>query len=234
MNDNNDSKTEAPAIELAITTGQQARVGVGVGRRMQLTARGIVFNGKMTFEQWREALVMLRQVKDRYHIYLADVLGYGRANFGEARVEEALGQLEFDYAECAKAMHIGQIELNLRLPELNAEHFCVLGMELKDDPKAQAKWVKLAVQHALTPLELRKSIQAGGVIKQDKVNALSGRDAGISTIEGVRFSFDRWEKQVGGESAVLGWTPEIKKQWLIQVEPIVELAGKVRATLAGE
>ncbi|MDR0532519.1 MAG: hypothetical protein LBH01_01035 [Verrucomicrobiales bacterium] len=227
----NNHHQETPVVELAVTTGQSPREGVGRGQRLQITDRGIVFNGKMSLDQWRDLLASLQQVKNRFHVYLADAIVYGREHFGERKVGEILDQMQFDYADCSRAMHIGQIELDLRLPELTAEHLCVLGMELQNNRKMQAKWVKLALQHGLTPLELRKSIQAGKVLRQEAVDELSGRDAGITTIEGVRFSFDRWKKQVGGEEAVLGWDVENKRLWLQQVEPIIILAEKVKATL---
>ena len=81
-------------------------------------------------------------------------------------------------------------------------------------------------------LELKKSIEAGHIIRQESVDKESGRGAGITNVQSLRVWFTRWETQAGGHEQILSWPPERKKSFLEEVRPIVELAREMEATLA--
>lgn len=233
MSEGNEAVIKVPGIiEVAVTTGQADKAGVSLARKVQIGRLGAEFRGDMGYEQWAQWMMGLKNFKDFFHVLLADGIRYGRDKFGEERVEAVLDQCEFDFADCGKATSIGNMAKELRTTQLTPEHWFVIGMDLKDKPDQHPKWINLAVKHELSPLELRKSIQEGKVVRQDDVDQRSGRGAGLVTIQGLRFTFDNWERKVGGKEAILKWKPDQKRAWLNEVAPIVELAEAVKNTLA--
>ena len=219
-------------LEVAVTTGLKQFAGVGDGRKIQVHRNGISFVGQMHYEQWIEALATWKRVSEVYHFGLADFINYGRERFGAQKVQGALTQLDFDLADVMKAEAIGQSTLDLRLVSLTSEHYYVLGRLLPEGKQEQGKWAALAEKHELSALELKKSIEAGKVIKQPEIDQTSGRNSGITNIEGLTLMFERWERQVGGEEKILhDWNDDLKRLWLEKVRPIVELAVKVERTL---
>jgi hypothetical protein len=225
--------TETPApplthVELAVTTGTPDKAGVGPGRKFQISVRGVRFRGKMTYEQWMDGLRMLKTVREGWDFAYADFLRYGRTEFGDEQVNEAVKQLEFDLLDTVRAYRIGQIEFDFRSPVLGAEHYYVLGDLNEPD---RTRWAGLAEREQLTPLELKKSIEAGRIVRQETVNTESGRGAGITNVQSLRVWFSRWETQAGGHQQILSWPAEEKKKWLDEVSPIVTLAREIEASL---
>jgi hypothetical protein len=218
-------------IELAITSGSNPKAGVGAGRKYQITRRGIVFEGKLTFEQWKAGLAGWLRAKDLFHVGYADWLIYGKDNFGEEKVDETLELFGADMADAIKAYAIGQIPLDLRLDNLTGEHYWVLAKELPSAKKEQGKWAALAEKHGLTPAELKQSIQAGKIVRQEAISRERGSNSGIPNIEGVTLIFQRVVKQIGGESKILEQPLEWKLRFLDEVHPIVEIAHKVEETI---
>ena len=197
---------------------------------MLLERRGCVIRGKLSYERWLFVLASWRQLKHVWELGFADILNYGRERFGEEKVEEALHQLEFNLQDAQRALAIGQIPLDLRVEELTAEHYYILG---KADltPKERGRWAAIAHKEKLSALELQKSIEAGKVVRLRTIEGMSGRNSGVATIEAISFWFERWENQVGGEKAVLAWGRDVKVAWLTEVRPILDLAAKVEKSL---
>lgn len=169
-------------------------------------------------------------MKDAYKFVLADIISYGLKNFGREKVDEGLIQLQFNLGEVNEAFAIGQIPLPLRVERLKPEHYYILG---KADltTKERGKWAALADKHELEPMELQKSIEAGKIVHQAAIDQISGKNSGITTIEGISWWYDRWERQIGGREVVLAWKVDLKKRWLDEVRPIVELAREVEKSL---
>lgn len=218
-------------VELAITTGQKQFAGVGDGRKFQITPLGIRFVGKPSYEQWMDVGRFLKNAGHAWDFWYADFIAGGRTLFGDEKVTEALTQLEFDMLDTARAYAIGQTLLDFRSPQLTSEHYYVLGSAIPGDDKGRERWARIAEKENLTALELKKSIEAGKIIRQDNVNAESGRGAGIANMQGLKFWFERWEKQAGGHDAILQWPVERKRQWLDEMKPLTELARELEATL---
>lgn len=219
-------------FELAVTGGLKQYAGVGDGRKIQVMPHGIQFLGKMTEEQWLETLGSWKRIKDIYHFGLADIVNYGQEKFGKEKVDAALEQLNFELSDIVHAEAIGQTTFAFRLEGLSSEHYYVLGKELAGAQKEQAKWATLAQKHGLSAFELKKSIESGKVIKRPEIDQSSGRNSGITNIEGITLQFERWERQVGGEEKILhDWDRELKERWLEKVRPIIELANKVQESL---
>jgi hypothetical protein len=200
-------------------------------RLVQIMATGLRFLGDMTFEQWREALAGWKKISSFFHIGLSDFIEYGREKFGEEKVDETLELFDFDMADVMKAHAIGQLPLDLRDAALTAEHYYVLSKSLPGAKKEQGKWAAIAKKDTLSAIELKRSIEAGKVIRQEEIDQQSGRDSGVPNIEGLAMTFQRWTKQIGGEQKILEQPLEWKKKFLEEVHPIVELAQKVESTI---
>ena len=56
-------------------------------------------------------------------------------------------------------------------------------------------WLKKAVKHGLTPLQLKRSITAGRIVTREDVRLAGNRNSGIDTIENVCFLLKRWIKR---------------------------------------
>ncbi len=199
--------------------------------RIQITPLGVQFLGKMTYGQWREALFAWKKGGDIFHIGLADFIEYGKKEFGEDKVDETLELFDFDMADVLKSHAIGQLPLDLRDVSLTSEHYYILAKGLPSAMKEQARWAAIAKKNALTPIELKRSIEKGEVVKQAEIERTSGQNSGLPNIEGLAMTFQRWTKQVGGEENILKQPDDWKRKFLDEVHPIVELAQKVESTL---
>ena len=219
----------ATYVELAVVTGTPDKAGVGLGRKFQITSRGVKFRGKMTYDQWFQGLQMLKLVREGWDFAYADFVRQGRMEFGDDQVSEALKQLEFDMLDTVRAYRIGQCEFDFRSPLLCAEHYYILGG--MENPE-RTKWAGIAEKEGLTALELKKSIEAGQIVRQESVNNTSGRGAGITNVQSLHLWFSRWETQAGGRKEILAWPTDRKRALLDEVRPLVELARELEATLA--
>ena len=202
------------------------------GTNVAIERHGIqLIDGALNFEQWRAYLDGYRQVNNAYIEGLADLIRYGRSNFGDNETEDALKQLEFSLADAQHAASIGQTTFEFRDEfGLSSEHYYLLGKLPDDDTRRH--WAGLAKKHDLTALELKRSIEGGKVIKTDEISQRSGRDSGgLMTVQALVFSFERWEKQVGGEAKVLSWDRDRRQQWLQEMNPMLTLADRVRQSL---
>ncbi|MFZ4693736.1 MAG: hypothetical protein ACOYMV_01275 [Verrucomicrobiia bacterium] len=207
----------------------------GTGRdavELMIDSRGLgaQVQGKITFDRWKILLTSWRSCRKGWELVLADILAYGLEQFGREKVDVALNQLEFDLGDALKALAIGQLSLDLRTETLGSDHYFVLS-KANLTAKEQGRWVAIATKEGLKAVELQKSIEAGKVLRQADINRESGRDSGIPTIQGLAFWFDRWERKVGGEDAILAWDRRLKEQWLAEVRPILSLAAKLEETL---
>lgn len=229
-----DSIVTQAEIEFAITTGQARFAGVGDGRKVRINDKGaLTFVGDMTWEQFGNLMKMWKWVGEYYHFWLADTISKGREKFGEVETAKLIEQLQFDLSDAVKGFAISQITPELRELGLTSEHYYILGRMLPSDAHGQKKWADLAHEEKLNAFELKKSIDAGKVTRQEVVNEESGRDSGIPNVQGLSVWFARWEKQVGGKEKVLEWPAELRRKWLDEVHELVDLADAVKKSLEG-
>lgn len=168
-------------------------------RKILVSEDGLIFPDDLTFDEWSEILAGLKQVKEQYHCALADTVRFGVASFGEEKVTAKMVQLEFSNSDFQAARDISRIPVGLRqnAEGLTSEHFHVVGKEFSDDEVQQKKWLKVASDHALTPRDLRRSIEIGAVSKGDAKK--SGRSSGgVITIQNIVYQFGRWASAVEG------------------------------------
>ena len=186
----------------------------------------------LSLEEWKELLIFLNRFKHIFHCSLADVLNYGRAKFSTEAVNVGITQAEFDFADVAKAESIGQLTLEFREKHaLTSEHYFVLSRQPAKDAD---KWAKIARSEKLTPLELKRSIEAGKVVRNADLAALSGQGSGINTIQGAIFRLQSWENSLGGRAKVIELPRKEREQILSLLKPTIELAATLEQSLADD
>lgn len=206
---------------LSLTTGQN----------IHLTPQGLAIDGEMTLQQWTDFLNTIHSIKSAYHCILADHLNYGREKFGIASIAIALEQAEFDLADVTKAEAIGQLTLDFReTHQLNSEHYFILSQKLTED-KDRSRWAKIATKEHLTPLELKRSIEAGRLLKAEQIQDTSGQGSGILTIQGALFKMQQWSVKMGGTENILKLPPEDRRSLLDLLTPTIELAAALEDSL---
>lgn len=187
----------------------------------------------MTYDQWSELLRTIHSVKSAFHCVLADHINYGREHFGVAQVAIALEQAEFDLADVTKADSIGQLTLDFREKhKLNSEHYFVLSKI--EAERERERWASIAQRENLSPLELKRSVDAGKILHAKQIAASSGQGSGINTIQGAIFKMQQWEREMGGIDKITQLPMPEKKALLELLEPMIQLAASLEQSLAIE
>jgi len=220
-----------PTISLALTSGLAPGAKLRENRLLKFSPTGIKFEGELTLEQWKELVALWRGVRVAYFTGLADIMAYGKAKFGEDTVKETLAQCDFDLNDELRALAIGQLPLELRTVSLTEEHYFVLGKYVDND-KDRGKWAAAAEKHELSAYELQKSIEAGEVIKGDALKSRQGRNSGFLTIQSLSARFELWERNVGGENAILQMDEPNQRALLKELEGPGELYLKLKSRFA--
>jgi hypothetical protein len=153
---------------------------------LDITRHGLRLSRDLTAEEWSTTLSRIRVVKEAYHTALADLLNYGRAQFGSEFVEEKITQLAFPFDDINHAVSIGCTHLSLREKwRLSSEHYYILGLKFPTDSVSQELWAQRSSEHKLTPLALRRSIEAGTIITDTALTTQTGKDSGVLLIQGL-------------------------------------------------
>ena len=192
------------------------------------TAEGLTLDEKMTWEQTKELITSFKLFADAGTLALSDALSFAKSKGWEEQTEMLLGELAFDEAMVRKAVAVGYVPRGLRHPKLTVEHYYVVsGLE----KPAQTKWLKIAVDKAMSPILLKRSIEAGKPLTQEALEEMRGSGSGILNFAGILTSFERWERKVGGEEAILHWPKGTRRQWLEDMQPVAVLMKKVQESL---
>lgn len=201
-------------------------------KHVTITSKGIEFPESTDFETWQQVCRMLKSVKDSYHLALSDSIKFGTRKFGAERVQQTMVQLELPFSEFRMAGNIARIPTGLRknAENLTSEHFYVVGKAFPDDTEMQEKWLKTASEEKLKPTELRRSVDAGYVVHDDRDRTGRG-SGGIVTLQKIAFSFSIWLSQVGGEEKVMEWSREQKIAFLKETTDLSKLRDKILESL---
>lgn len=199
---------------------------------IDLTAHGIRINRLLDYDSWLLILSQLRCIKSTYLSAVSDVVTYGRQHFGDAKVNTALEQLEFELSDATKAEAIGLIDLDTRTRHnLSAEQAYVIATGCRTEEERE-NWAIVCEKNGLTAFELKKSIAAGKVLRKDEITSQSGHGEGIASVQSVRFQFEKLRHQFKDDSAVLRLPKEERMKILEQLSPIVEFAAKIEGSLS--
>lgn len=152
-------------------------------------------------------------------LVLSDALSYALENGWEEQLHLALEESHLLEADVTRAMAIAKVPRGLRSRHLNEEHYFVVSQ--LDRPQ-QTKWLKAAVEHKLSGFELKRSIEAGKVLKKKDLEALSGRGSGIPNYHAAILDWKRWTSQIGGSENLHSWPTDSLERFLADVGPIRE------------
>jgi hypothetical protein len=196
-----------------------------------LTTHGLKIQRLLSWEEWRELLSQTRRVKTTYLSILADITEYGRRNFGDDSVNQALEQLEFEMVDATKSDTIALVGYDRREKYgLTSEHAYVLGHQLEAEEEWD-KWAGLTLKHNLTAFELKKSIEKGEVIRHAEITEKSGHGTGIPSVQAIRYQFERWQRQFPDRTALLKLPTTERQKILDLLSPIVELAASIETSI---
>ena len=185
---------------------------------VRMTANGLVFDKPLTIEQWKEVGRMLKAARTATLWWEADWMQYGKASYEETDWDEAVDQLEFDFVggKHDLLMNLAAVPLERRRPGLSAQHY--LFLTKLPTVKEQDKWAKVAEVEKLTPMDLKRSIAQGEVVRGSEE-----RQGGVNTIQEVVRSFSEWHRQVESRDPIENWSKEKHKELLAEMKAIVDL-----------
>lgn len=211
-------ETRNMPVELQIVHGAESGL-------IKLSPDGVhlEFAPDMSFEQLYRIMKVLRLARKKSSIWMADAWNFGCKKFGKEIMSGALEQLEFDLPDVKVAIAIDSVPQNLRLPNLEAEHYVELSKY--EDKKYQLKWAKIASELKLTAAQLRFSMAENTVVDKAATKMLS---TGVVTVHGIRQSFDIWERRVGGVEGVLKMEPDNQLEIMGELDAIVSFGNELR------
>jgi hypothetical protein len=202
-------------------------------RSFRITPTGVVFTKELTKEEFRELIGMFKVLGDSYDICLGTTLRAGMEWYGKEYVEGVLEQAEFPYAAAVRALVLSQMELDFtEWTGLTGDHYHVLGLAFRGDATLQEKWAQETEKHHLSPRALKRSIERGEVVTDAQIEEESGgHSGGFGYLDELALAYSQWSRRVGGKKAVMELPRDEKIKWLGSVQPIVELAEEVEASL---
>jgi hypothetical protein len=114
--------------------------------------------------------------------------------------------------------------------QLCSEHYFILSKV----PLAaeRERWAAIAVNERLSPLELKRSIEAGKILRSGDINQSSGQGSGINTIQGACFKLQQWERQMGGTQKIIELPAEDLRKLLQILTPTIALASAIETALS--
>ncbi len=186
------------------------------------TTRDVIFPDGLDQNSWREYGRFLGRAKDGLSFWRARWIDFGRKQWGDDVVREAIQQLEFEFSEIRQAQLLNKIDV--RDPELSAEHHFVLAKS-KLDNTGRDMWVELSKKEALSPAELQESIKLGRVTK---IAADAGKTwgAGFATVQGIERQWDLLLKQIA--NLWQEWGAEEIAEFRFHIADIVEFDRKLQ------
>lgn len=199
--------------------------------KCQISRSGLKIEGDLTMEEWTQILRSLRDVRHAYHCALADAICYGNQKFGAENVAATLEQTEFDFQDVSRATAIGTLALGFREAHaaLTSEHYFILSSVEEPD---RTKWAQIAQEQGLKPIELKRSIEAGTILRLADIASGSGSGSGITTIQGAIFKLRQWQTTMGGPERILELPRTQLNELLTLLTPIIELASQIEQRIS--
>lgn len=218
-------KSQAPLELWEFTLAVSGGAGDGLdAARARWTPTGLDIPETTTLDNVKEILRAFKAFETTGTLALADLLNFVRQRGWEKEVEQYMAQLEFDLSSVRKAQAVNEVPRALRNPKLNSEHYWVVSNLERDE---QTRWLATAVKHNLTGFELKRSIEAGKVMKKQEIEMISGQGSGILNYQGILTDWKRWANKIGGPEGILAWPAHVQDRWLEDTRPIVDLRERV-------
>ena len=195
---------------------------------VRMTANGLVFDKPLTIEQWKEVGRMLKAARTATLWWEADWMQYGKASYEETDWDEAVDQLEFDFVggKYDLLMSLAAVPLERRRPGLSAQHY--LFLTKLPTVKEQDKWAKVAEVEKLTPMDLKRSIAQGEVVRGSEE-----RQGGINSIQEISTSFALWFRYVESRDPIKNWSKEKHRELLAEMKQMADLIAYLQNEVQG-
>lgn len=177
-----------------------------------------------TQEEWEQIgryVVASRSCSLRW---IADWRRTGRRHFGDEAVAAAEQQLELEYKDLKSASALEALE-GRGADAPSDEHAFVAG-KMCSDPAEQTRWLDVARAEKLSAVELRRSIEAGRVVRESEPRPPSS-SAGYLTLEGISLDFKQWLARVQKDGFPQKWDAERLVRVRELLNPIREVAADV-------
>lgn len=120
-------------------------------------------------------------------------------------------------------------EILMRLP---AAHARVVKRAEGLDSHWRLTWLERAVKQGLSATRLRASIRSGRVLTRKEMDERSGHNSGVPNVHAVRYQYGRWRRVMLADNPIEGWSQEDTRAWLVEMEPILLDAQRVRARIS--
>jgi hypothetical protein len=195
---------------------------------VRMTANGLVFDKALTIEQWKEVGRMLKAARTATLWWEADWMQYGKASYEETDWDEAVDQLEFDFVggKYDLLMSLAAVPLERRRPGLSAQHYQFLTK--LPTVKEQDKWAKVAEVEKLTPMDLKRSIAQGEVVRGSEE-----RQGGMITIQDLAREFDTWHRYVESKDPIENWSKEKLRELLAVMKKMADVIAYCKNEVQG-
>jgi G3E family GTPase len=163
-----------------------------VPQGVKATKTALILPEGLSTHQWEEIGRFLRGSHDSLMTWEADWLRYGKANYDEATVSNALTQLEFPLHALERFQLIAEVEPKHRHHELTEEHYLVVAKRCETE-KQRESWLNTAAIEKLTPRELQASIRAKEVVRID----MDKRSVSLPSPYAALREYKAWQREWG-------------------------------------
>lgn len=170
----------------------------------------LVFNRAPSEEEWEQIGRYVHAARGSSLRWMADWRAEGRRNFGDLLVQQFSDRLQLEFKDLAAVEALEVLES--RSEVLSDEHHLALTKALPDDGLSKARaewqeaaqrWLRIAEEEKLTPKELKKSIAAGQVVREEK--KAQGPTVGVLTLEAIHLDFLRWQSRAQEDGFPDNW-----------------------------
>ena len=170
-------------------------------------SRGALYFARTpTQEEWEQIGRYVHAARGSSLRWMADWRREGRRYFGDAVVENAEKQLEFEFRDLKAAEAIEKLDGYHPYAPTDAHAF-VAG-KLCGSVASAEEWLIKASEQKLTPLELQKSIKAGEIVRESTETKKTGTgtgSSGVLTLEAIHMDFIRWHSRVKNDGFPAEW-----------------------------
>lgn len=164
----------------------------------------LVFSRTPTQEEWEQIGRYVHAARGSSLRWMADWRREGRRHFGDAVVEAAERQLEFEFKDLKAAEAIER--LDGYHPQAPSDAHAFVAGKLCDSVADAEQWLETATKENLSPLELQKSIKAGEIVREaDERKPAGSTSTGILTLEAIHMDFMRWRSRVEEDGFPHDW-----------------------------
>lgn len=163
----------------------------------------LVFTRPPTREEWEQIGRYVHAARGSSLRWMADWRREGRRHFGDAVVEEAERQLEFEFKDLRAAEVLDR--LDGVHPSAPSDAHAFVAAKLCENSYDAETWLEKARTEKLSPGELQKSIKAGEIVRDTPGGPKSSSTVGVLTLEAIHLDFLRWQSRAQEDGFPAKW-----------------------------